>query len=81
MAYKQTLRCGDEVAILPMQGAHPEHVRCVAIVAHVGPALVELENGGLYFLTDGLGMNVHDCIVPLTEEHRTALRRRTKQTA
>jgi len=81
MAYKQTLRCGDEVAILPMQGAHPEHVRFVDIVTHVGPALVELVSGGLYFLTDGCGMNVHGCIVPVTEEHRIALRRRTKQTA
>jgi hypothetical protein len=36
-----------------LQGAHPESVLCVDIVVHVGPALVELESGGLYFLTDG----------------------------
>jgi hypothetical protein len=75
VVYQQTLRRGDEVAILPMQGAHPEHVRCVDIIVHVGPALVELESGGLYFLTDGCGMNVYGCIVPVTEEHRIALRR------
>jgi len=72
------LRRGDEVAVLPRQGASSEKVRALSIVAHVGPALVELETGGLYFLTDGSGLNVEGYIVPATEEHRTALRRRAK---
>jgi hypothetical protein len=53
-------------------------VRELSIVSHVGPALVELESGGLYFTEDGQGMNIEGCIVPATEEHRTALRRRAK---
>ena len=73
-----SLHRGDEVAILPWQGAPSEKVRQLSIVAHVGPALVELESGGLYFLTDGQGLNIEDYIVPATEEHRTALRRRAK---
>jgi hypothetical protein len=72
------LRRGDEVALLPRQGASSENVRELSIVAHVGPALVELETGGLYFLTDGCGLNVEGYIVPATEEHRTALSRRAK---
>jgi hypothetical protein len=48
------LRRGDEVALLPRQGASSENVRELSIVAHVGPALVELASGGLYFLTDVL---------------------------
>jgi len=76
-----TLRPGDEVAVIPMRGAATEKVRELAIVAYVGVALVELDNGGLYFVTDGQGMNVANYIVPATEEHRTAISRRTPQTA
>jgi hypothetical protein len=72
------LRRGDEVAILPWQGAPSEKVRELSIVSHVGPAVVELESGGLYFTEDGQGMNSEGYIVPATEEHRTALRRRAK---
>jgi hypothetical protein len=87
MAYEQTfttglrLRPGDEVAILPMQGAPSEKVSAIAIVAFVGSALIELNNGGLYFITDGQGMNVANCIVSVTEEHRAELSGRTMQTA
>jgi hypothetical protein len=76
-----TLRRGDEVAILPSRGSPSEKVRELAVVAHVGPALIELENGGLFFATDGCGMNVYGCIVPATEEHRAVLDRRSRQTA
>ena len=72
------LRRGDEVALLPRQGASSENVRELSIVAHVGPALVELASGGLYFLTDGSGLNAEGYIVPATEEHRAVLRRRAK---
>ena len=72
------LHRGDEVAVLPWQNAPSEKVRELSIVSHVGPALVELESGGLYFLTDGQGLNIQNYIVPATEEHRTALRRRAK---
>jgi hypothetical protein len=72
------LHRGDEVAVLPWQNAPSEKVRELSIVSHVGPALVELESGGLYFTEDGQGMNIEGCIVPATEEHRTALRRRAK---
>jgi hypothetical protein len=37
-----------------------------------------MASGGLYFLTDGSGLNVEGYIVPVTEEHRSALRRRAK---
>ena len=75
------VRPGDEVAILPVQGAPAEKVSAIAIVAFVGSALIELNNGGLYFITDGQGMNVANSIVPVTEEHRAALYGRTKQIA
>ena len=72
------LHRGDEVAVLPWQNAPSEKVRELSIVSHVGPAVVELESGGLYFTEDGQGMNIEGYIVPATEEHRTALRRRAK---
>ena len=75
------LRAGDEAAILPFQGAPAEKISAIAIVAFVGSALIELNNGGLYFITDGNGMNVANCIVPVTEEHRAAIGRHTSQTA
>jgi hypothetical protein len=75
------VRPGDEVAILPTQSSSPENVRAIAIVSFVGSALIELNNGGLYFITDGQGMNVANCIVPVTEEHRAAIGRRRLQTA
>jgi hypothetical protein len=64
-----------------MQDAPAEKVSAIAIVVFVGPALIELNNGGLYFITDRQGMNVTNCIVPVTEEHRAALSGRTMQTA
>jgi hypothetical protein len=72
------LRRGDEVALLPDQGASSEKVCELSVVAHVGPALVELESGGLYFASNGQGLNTEGCIVPATEEHRMALLRRAK---
>jgi hypothetical protein len=72
------LRRGDEVALLPTLSGPSDKVQDLSTIAHVGPALVELETGGLYFLTDGAGLNVEGCIVPATEEHRAALRRRAK---
>ena len=81
MAYKLTftraftLHRGDEVAILPRHGASPEQVRYFAIVAFAGVALIELNNGRVYYAKDGQG--VYDCsrIVPATDEHRAALHR------
>ena len=75
------VRPGDEVAILPTQSSSPENICAIAIVAFVGSALIELNNGGLYFITDGQGMNVANCIVPVTEEHRAALSGCSMQTA
>jgi hypothetical protein len=69
------LHPGDEVAILPMQGAHPAHVRDLAVVAYVGPALIELNNGRIYYAKDGQGMYDYTCIVLATDEHRAALHR------
>ncbi len=71
-----TPRRGDEVAILPMPGAPPEKVIAVATVVYAGVTLIELDNGSLYFITSGQGMNVANCIVPVTEEHRMALSKR-----
>jgi hypothetical protein len=67
------IRRGDEVAIIPARGASPRQVRGLAIVAYVGPALIHLDNGRLYFVTDGQGMSDCTCIVLATDEHRAAL--------
>lgn len=70
-----TLRRGDEVAILPIQGASPKKVIAIAQVIYVGTTLIELSNGYVYFIENGHGMNCTGCIEPVTEEHRIALSR------
>jgi hypothetical protein len=68
-----TLRRGDEVAILPIQGASPKKVIAIVQVIYVGTTLIELSNGCVYFIENGQGMNIANCIEPVTEEHRVAL--------
>ena len=51
----------------------PNKVRQLAKIVHDGPAVVELDNGGLYFLDDGQAMHDLTYIERATEEHRTAL--------
>ena len=46
-------RIGDEVAVL----VTPNEVRQLARIVHVGPAVVELNNGELYFSDDGKAMH------------------------
>jgi hypothetical protein len=61
-------RIGDEVAVL----VTPSEVRQLARIVHVGPAVVELDNGGLYFLDDGKAMHDSTYIKLATVEHRAA---------
>jgi len=70
-----SLKCGDEVAILPQSGAMSRDVLEIAIVVYVGPKLIEVADGRIYFAADGRNLQdtEHDCIVPATEEHRSAL--------
>ena len=62
-------RIGDQVAVL----VTPNEVRQIAKVVHVGPAVVELDNGGLYFSDDGKGVRDITYIEPATNEHRAAV--------
>ena len=62
-------RIGDEVAVL----VTPKEVRQLARIVHIGPAVVELDNGGLYFLDDNKAMHDITYIQPATDEHRSAL--------
>ena len=69
------LKRGDEVAVLPQAGALPGDVLDVATIVYVGPKLIEVSDGRIYFADDGRSLHdvEHDCIVPATEEHRSAL--------
>lgn len=69
------LRRGDEVAILPVPGAPSGKVIEIAKVIYSGATLIELDNGSMYLVANGQGMNVANCIVPVMEEHRIALSR------
>ena len=62
-------RIGDEVAVL----VTPNEVRQLARIVHVGPAVVELNNGELYFSDDGKAMHANTYIERATNEHRAAL--------
>ena len=59
-------RIGDEVAIL----VTPSELRQFASIVDVGPAVVELDNGGLYFLDDGKAMHDSTYLKLATVEHR-----------
>ena len=74
------LRTGDEVAILPNRSAPAEKVSSLAIVSYAGSALIELDNGRLYFVLDGRALNSPGCIVPANEQHRAEILRRTNYT-
>ena len=69
------LKCGDEVAVLPQAGALSRDVLDIATVVYVGPKLIEVADGRIYFADDGRSLQEteHDCIVPATEEHRSVL--------
>jgi hypothetical protein len=71
----KSLKCGDEVAVLPHAGALPQDVLDIATIVYVGPKLIEVSDGRIYFADDGRSLHdaEHDCIVPATEEHRSAL--------
>ena len=70
------LKRDDEVAILPHKCSPPSEVLEIAIVAYVGPTVIELADGRLYFADDGKSIrDPHgDCILPATEQHRNAWR-------
>ena len=71
----KSLKCGDEVAVLPQSGALSRDVLDISTVVYVGPKLIEVADGRIYFAADGRNLQdtEHNCIVPATEEHRSAL--------
>lgn len=68
------LKSGDEVAILPSKGALPREIYEIAVVAHAGAVLIELDDGRVYCVNDGqnLGCAEWGWIVRASEEHRAA---------
>ena len=62
---------GDEVAVL-LPGTRPK-VFDIRQVESIGPAVIELDDGKLYYTLDGKGMDNWRYIVPATDEHRAAL--------
>jgi hypothetical protein len=76
MQVYSTPRRGDYVAILPTLGAPPEKVVAIAKVICVSISLIELDNGNLYLVANGQGMNVANYIELAKEEHHVALSKR-----
>jgi hypothetical protein len=74
------LKSGDEVAVLPALGSPPCDALGIAAIAYVGPNLVELVDGRIYFASNGQSLHgSHDgYIVLATEEHRAALLAKTR---
>ena len=68
------LKRGDEVAILPQQRSLPHDVLDIAKIVFVGPRLIEVANGRIYFASNGKSVHAgqDDYIVPAMEEHRRA---------
>ncbi len=69
------LKCGDGVAVLPRTGALPQDVLGIAKVVYVGKTLIEIDDGRIFFASDGRGLLYPQdgCIVLENEEHRVAL--------
>ena len=70
------LKSGDEVAVLPEANALPREVLDIAVIIYTGPSLIELVDGRLFNVNNGQSIHklTDDCIVPATEDHRSALR-------
>ena len=47
------LKHGDEVAVLPDANALPREVLDIAVVVYVGPTLIEVADGRIFFASDG----------------------------
>ena len=63
---------GDAVAVLSVRGVSPRETIAIGVVAVVCPDLIELEDGRSFQSTDGQCMTDGNCIVPATDEHRSA---------
>ena len=70
------IKSGDKVAVLPQAEALSRDVLDIATVVYVGPKLIEVADGRIYFADDGRNLleTERDCIVPATDEHRSVLR-------
>ena len=69
-------KIGDSVAILSVRGTSPRETIAIGVVAAVGSDLIELEDSRLFHGADGQCVTDSNCIVPATDEHRTASQRR-----
>lgn len=67
---------GDAVAVLSVRGTSPRETIAIGVVAVVGPDLIGLEDGRSFHRMDGQCVTDSNCIVPATDEHRTASRLR-----
>jgi hypothetical protein len=72
---------GDEVAILPFIDSPATDVLGVQTVEDIGSEFIQLSDGKVFTRAGGVSVDGNMCIVPATEEHRAALRRRTQKTA
>ena len=63
---------GDAVAVLSVRGTSSRETIAIGVVAGVGPNLIDLEGGRSFQHTDGQCMTDSNCIVPATDEHRSA---------
>jgi hypothetical protein len=68
------LKPDDEVAILPTLGAPPGGVLEVAKIAHAEPLYVQLQDGRMFAIHSGMGLNTTGCIARVSHEHRKILK-------
>jgi len=69
---------GDEVAILPHSDAPASKVIEIQRVTSAGPVLIQLMKGQRYHRIGGKSIDGDTFIVPVTKEHRAALKRDRK---
>ena len=77
----KSLAPGHEVAVMPHCTAPPAEVLEIVPVQHAGPVYIQLIDGRTFATIGGIGLDTAGCIVPVTDEHRTALADKTRRFA
>jgi hypothetical protein len=69
---------GDEVAVLPYINCPPAEALGILVVKDICSGFIELSDGQKFTQLGGISQGGYAYILPATEEHRIALRRRAK---
>jgi hypothetical protein len=73
------LQVGDEVAVIPRADSAPSETIEITTVAFATSVFVQLADGRMFATIGGKCLGSEGYIVPATDEHRAALKRKRRQ--